>query len=264
VVEDEGPTPVLNVTAGRVPWEAAGPVVLRVASPEDVALTGEVPPERVLWIETTAELSASAWPTGAGLDVVLREPRDEAPLLYDLARLRHERPLRVTIEAVAGVAAAARVAIALQLPVRLVARQPAPAVVAELATVLDLYLHDPRSAQPVEFFHSALARRLHGAETTLWTALEHDPAVHRRVADDGRPDPAFPPPDADFVPAHLERLVAKDAACASCPFRESCAGWFKWPDPSYDCGAVVALLHQVDDAGAALHRDLADAREAWP
>jgi hypothetical protein len=254
----------VNVPAGRVPPHAAGPVILRVASPDEVACTGDVPAERVLWIETKAELAESAWPTGAGLDVVLGEPEQEAPRLYDLARMRHERPLRVTMEAVAGVATAARVAIALQMPVRLVVRQPSPAVVAELGAVLDGYLHDPRSAQPVEFFHSLLARRLHGAETTLWTALEYDPAVHRRVASDGRPDPAFPPHDAGFVAGHLERLVAAGAACPSCPFREPCAGWFKWPDPSYDCGAVIGLLQEVDDAAAALLRDLADAREACP
>jgi hypothetical protein len=263
-IQDEPTPPVLNLPAGQVSSHARGPVVLRVASCADVLLTGDTPPNRVLWIETSVELASSAWPTGAGLDVVLGDPQREAPLLYDLARLRHDRPLRVTIEAVPGVATASRVAIGLQFPVRLLARQPAPAVVAELATVLDLYLHDPQCKQPVEFFHSALARRVHDAQTTLWTALEHDPGVHRRVADDGRPDPTAPPHDTDFVAAHLAKLVDDGAACASCPFREPCAGWFKWPDPSYDCTAAVGLLRQVEDAAAALTRDLADAREACP
>jgi hypothetical protein len=254
---------VLNVPAGRVPRYVAGPLVLRVASPADVALVGDVPPERVLWIETTPALAASAWPTGAGLDVVLRDPEHQAPELYDLARLRHERPIRVTIEGVAGVAMAAHVAIGLQFPARLDVRQPPEPVVAELETVLDRYLHDPQSTQPVEFFHSLLARRLHGAETTLWTALERDPAVHRRAADDGRPDPASPPRDSGFVASHLEGLVAAGAACGSCPFRAPCAGYFKWPAPSYDCGAVIGLLRQVDEAAEALARDLADSREAW-
>ena len=111
--------------------------------------------------------------------------------------------------------------------------------------MLDGYLHDPHATAPVEFFHSALARRLHGTPLTLWTALERDPALHRRVADDGGPDPQAPPHDDRFVAAHLARLIAEGAECARCRFRELCAGYFKWPDSSYDCAPVVALLGQL-------------------
>jgi len=240
----------------------AGPLVLRVTGAEEVDLADAVAPERIAWIETTVALAACAWPTETGLDVVLTDPERDAPLLYDVARLQHERPLRVTIDGVPGVETAARVAMALQLPVRLRLQQPTEAVVAELAAVLEGYLHDPQATAPVEFFHSALSRRLHGTPLTLWTALERDPALHRQVADDGGPDPQAPPHDSGFVAAHLARLIAEDAECVRCRFQELCAGYFKWPDASYACAPVVALLGQVDEAANALERDLADAAEA--
>jgi len=249
------------VPAGWAPEYPVGPLVLRVTCAEEAALADAVPSERVAWIETTVALAAGEWPAEAGLDVVLADPARDAPLLYDIARLRHERPMRVTIEGVPGVATAARVAMALQLPVRLRLQQPTEATIAELAAVLEGYLHDPQATAPVEFFHSALARRLHGTPLTLWTALERDPAVHRRVADDGGPDPRAPPQDDGFVAAHLARLVADGAECARCRFRGLCAGYFKWPDSSYECAPVVGLLGQLDAAANVLERDLADSAD---
>ena len=239
----------------------ADPLVLRVTCAEEVDLVDAVAPERIAWIETTVALAAEEWPSETGLDVVLTDPARDTPLLYDVARLQHERPLRLTIECGPGVATAARIAMALQLPVRLQVQQPTEATIAELAAVLEGYLHDPRVTAPVEFFHSAIARRLHGTPLTLWTAFERDPALHRRVADDGGPDPQAPPHDDRFVAAHLARLIADGVECARCRFQDLCAGHFKWPDASYECAPVVALLGRVEEAASALERDLADAAE---
>jgi hypothetical protein len=239
----------------------ADPLVLRVTCAEEVDLVDAVAPERIAWIETTVALAAEEWPSETGLDVVLTDPARDTPLLYDVARLQHERPLRLTIECGPGVATAARIAMALQLPVRLQVQQPTEATIAELPAVLEGYLHDPRVTAPVEFFHSAIGRRLHGTPLTLWTAFERDPALHRRVADDGGPDPQAPPHDDRFVAAHLARLIADGVECARCRFQDLCAGHFKWPDASYECAPVVALLGRVEEAASALERDLADAAE---
>ena len=150
---------------------------------------------------------------------------------------------------------------ALQLPVRLRLQQPAEATIAELAAVLEGYLHDPQATAPVEFFHSALARRLHGTPLTLWTALERDPALHRRVADDGGSDPRAPPHDVGFVAAHLARLIAEGAACESCRFRNCAPATSNGPTRLTNCAPVVGLLGQLDEAARALERDLADAAE---
>lgn len=258
------PAPLLSVPVARAADHPEGPLVLRVARAADVPRVGEAPAERVVWVETTVDLAGSGWPPGVGLDLLVTDPERQAALLYGVAPLRHERPLRVTIAVEPGVAKAARVAMALHLPVRLDARQPTAGAVAELATVLEAYLHDPQATEPVEFFHSALAHGLHGLPTTLWQALERDPASSRRIADDGRPDPREPPPDEGFVAGHLARLVAAGADCAACRFRELCAGCFKWPDPAYDCGPVLGLLQTLAAAAARLAHDLEEAGRGQP
>lgn len=260
VAADDGrPVPIVSVPVAWAGTQPAGPLVLRVVRAGEVPRVGDVPAGRVVWVETTVDLAAAAWPPGVGLDVLLAEPEKEAAVLYAVAHLRPQRPLRVTIPVEPGVAKAARVAMALKLPVRLMARRPAPAAVAELTPVLEAYLHDPQATEPVEFFHSALARGLHGVPTTLWLALERDPAVHRSLAGDGADDPHEPPHDEGFVAAHVSRLVAAGAECGSCRFRDFCAGYFKWPDPAYDCRPVVGLLGQLEAAASRLARDLEEA-----
>ena len=266
IAPDDGrPSPIVNVPLAWAAAHPEGPLVLRVGhADDDVSRVGEVPPQRVVWVETTVALATSDWPPGVGLDLLVREPAKEAAALYDVARLRHERPLRVTIPVEPGVGKAARVAMALQLPVRLDARQPAAAAVAELAPVLESYLHDPQATEPVEFFHSALVHGVHGAPATLWSALERDPAFHRRMADDGTADPQEPPHEEGFVAAHVARLVAAGAACRPCRFRAFCAGYLKWPDAAYDCGPAIGLLEALETAATRLARDLDEAGSVRP
>ena len=262
--DDDRPSPILSVPLAWAAAHPGGPLVLRVGHADDVSRVGEVPPERVVWVETTVALAASDWPPGVGLDLLVTEPEKEAAMLYEVARLRQERPLRVTIPVGPGVGKAARVAMALQLPVRLDARQPTAAAVAELSPVLEAYLHDPQATEPVEFFHSALARGVHGVPATLWSALERDPAFHRRMAEDGAVDPRDPPHEEAFVAAHIARLVAEGAACGPCRFRAFCAGCLKWPDAAYDCGPAIGLLEKLETAAARLARDLDEAGSVGP
>ena len=63
--------------------------------------------------------------------------------------------------------------------------------------------------------------------------LEEDPKVFAR-------DEARRP--RDFVEKHLARLVEQGAECATCRWQKVCAGYFKWPDPAYDCAGVKQLL----------------------
>jgi hypothetical protein len=265
IAADDGrPVPILSVPVARAAAHPEGPLVVRVSSADEAARVGEVPPGQVVWVETTVELAGSGWPPGVGLDVLVTDPAQEAAALYAVARLRHERPLRVTIPVMPGVEKAARVAMALQLPVRLDARQPTAAAVAELGPVLEAYLHDPQATEPVEFFHSGLAHGVHGVPATLWSALERDPAFHQRVSDDGTADPHEPPHDEGFVAAHVSRLVAAGADCARCRVRGFCAGYFKWPEPEYDCGPVIGLLDELEAASGRLSRDLDEAGSVTP
>lgn len=259
------PAPVSNIPVWCAGTHPAGPLILRVSGRDDVQLAGAVAPERVVWVEIPLHLAEERWPAGMPLDVVVAEPQTEAPGLYALSRVRHDHPLRVTIHVVPGVTHAGHVAMALQLPVRLLPLQASADALAELHPLLDIYLHDARTVAPVEFFHSALAHWLHGDPTTLWQSLEQDPAFYQRFGK-GPEDPApnAPPRDPAFVAARLERLVAGGGECASCRFRRMCGGYFKWPDASYPCAPVLPLLASLEQAAAQVTRDLSEADAIGP
>lgn len=186
------------------------------------------------------------------LDVVLGDPLREFSALYRLVDVSRTRPVRVTIPATPGFLKALRLAAALQLPVRLLPAQPDEQTLAELMEALRFYLHDPMVEAPVEFFHSVLATFRDMGSGTLWTFLEQDPAVFARHDAAGRE--LLP---RDFVVTHLARLLQEGAECVSCPWREICAGYFKWPDPRYDCAGVKQLFATLHSAAGEITRDLA-------
>lgn len=243
----------------------AGPLVLRVSGRDDVPLAAAVVPERAVWVEIPLHFAGERWPPRMPLDIVVAEPRTEAPGLNALSRVRHDHPLRVTIPVVPGVARAGRVAMALQLPVRLLPAQPSAEALAGVDQVLDIYLHDARTVAPVQFFQSALAHWLHGDPTTLWQSLEQDPAYYPRFGP-GLEDPALnaPPRDPAFATRRLARLVEDGGECASCRFRDVCGGYFKWPDASYSCAPVLPLLARLEEAAAQVARDLSEADAIEP
>jgi hypothetical protein len=230
----------------------------------EVARVPEIDPSRVPWFEVPPPLVGQAWPDTAALDIVLDDPARQAAGLYDLVRVRAERPLRVTIAGRPGIGRAARIAMALQLPVRLMLRQPTPAVIAELHEVLDAYLHDSQTTAPVEFLQSLLASCLHREAPPIWFALEMDPAWFPRVGDAGEESDAWPPAEADFVARWFDTLVGSGAECATCRFGDWCRGFFKWPDPSYGCASVIELLARVEQSAVQLARDLDESRALEP
>ncbi len=186
------------------------------------------------------------------LDVVLSEPATEFSALYRLADVRIVRPVRVTIPARPGFLKALRLAASLQLPVRLLPGLPREEVVMELLKAADFYLHDPMVEAPVEFFQSLFTafRGLGGG--TLWTFLEQDPAAFSHFDASGHPLHA-----ADFVQTHQTRLLNEGAECTTCRWQPLCAGYFKWPDPAYDCAGVKRLYASLESAADEITRDLA-------
>ena len=254
------PQPEHNAPVEWALADSTGPVTVRATGVDDVAAVSRLDRRRLVSIEVPLHLAAAAWPEGVPLDVVLSEPAREAAHLYDLNPVARQRPVRVTVPGRAGLATAARIAMALQLPVRLLVVQPSPGLLAELHEVLDLYLHGPQTSAPVEFFQSALACALHGDAPPAWMALELDPDWFPRV--DDADVHAWPPQRAGFVREHLAQLVSAGSECATCPFREWCQGYFKWPDAGYDCGGVKELLARVGESAVQLARDLNDAPSA--
>jgi hypothetical protein len=193
------------------------------------------------------------------LDVVLRDPATEFSSLYRLADVRIVREVRVTIPVGPGLMKALRLAASLQLRVRLLPGQPTGETLAALGEAAEFYLHDPAVEAPIEFFHSLLAALREGAPVTLWEILEHDPGIYAPAEGDARA--SLP---ADFVTTHLASLLERGAECATCPWQNLCAGYFKWPDPTYSCTGIRQLLGRFETAAEEISRDLAACPEADP
>lgn len=160
------------------------------------------------------------------LDVVVAEPARDFSALYRLADVRLVRPVGVTLMARPGFLKALRLAASLQLPVRLLPGQPDAQGLAELEQALQFAMHDTRVEAPVEFFHSLLASFRGFDLGTLWDILQVDPA----------------PPQAE---------------CANCRYQGLCAGFFKNPDPAYNCDGVRQIFANIESISEEISRDLA-------
>ena len=185
-------------------------------------------------------------------DVILTDPATEFSGLYRLVDVRIVREVRVTMPAIPGFMKALRLAAALQLRVRLLPGQPSAEALAELTEAAHFYLHDPMVETPVEFFHSLLAAFRGMGDGTLWRFLEEDPADRSRG---DAVSHALHAPDS--VETHLARLLRDGAECATCRWQSVCAGYFKWPDPTYDCAGVKQLFATLEAAAEEIGHDLA-------
>jgi hypothetical protein len=261
-----------SVPVERAPAVAGGRVVLRAADPAAFAAAApHVPVETVAWVQLIGvpddPEAFDDWPEGVPVDVVLEDPANAYPALYRCATLIDRHPVRVTVPAVPGFAKAVKLAVSLHFAVKLRVGQPDPAVLEELSQVLDLYLHRATVDQPIEFFHSVLLATLYDASATLWQIQEDDPALFRFVTDAG--EEAWPgrltgaeagaATPASFVAEHRAALLAAGGECASCPHLAVCGGYFKWPDPTYGCDGVKALLGTLTAAAQELATDMAAA-----
>jgi len=170
-----------------------------------------------------------------------------------------------------GFLRALKVAVALRLPVRLLPGQPSPEVLIELTEAVNFYLRDPMVETPVEFFHSVLASMCGSGDGSLWMILEEDPALflHRGVDDGFKLPGGFTSPSSDlssttFVENWFRRLLEQNAECVTCPWQQICQGYFKWPDPAYDCGGVKQLFSTIETAAHEMTRELVDRDFADP
>ncbi len=250
--------PVLvSVDASLASRSSAEGVVIRMRSEADLACLKDLPSERVAWIEVPLELAHRTELDQYSVDVLLDDPKAQASLLYGLAGRRDPDLPRLSIPSAPGVADAAIIGMGLHFPIRIVPVQPVSEQVAEMSVVLERYLRDGRATRAIEPFHSALATLLHGDGATLWDAVEHNPVDYRREP----PHPGLESPDS--VEVRRDRLVQEGAECAGCSLLPWCVGWFKWPNPDYDCADVRALFGKVEQAADELRADLDEAVELF-
>jgi hypothetical protein len=217
---------------GAAPDNVAAIQTTALPDPDDV-LFADQPPDRPL-----------------ALDLLMCYPERDFPLLYALARLRERHPVRVSLELGEGFEKAFTLAAALGLHVKILVRQPSEELVGALERALDQYLRDPSVVEPVEFFNSVLLFYALDQPVTLWDVQEEG-GPWQSVSADGRVTPPAPyrgPGD----PAVGE----PNAECSICPFEPVCAGYFKHPDPGYDCSPIRRVFGSIAAAAGELQRDL--------
>ncbi len=258
----EEPEPAVSLAflrAGPAETYREGPYVVIVRTREEFAQWLAFPRPGVECLQVEGLLDdpevwalAAQGPAATPLDVVLDDPGRQFSALYRLADARIVRQVRVTMPAKPGFLKALRLAASLQLPVLLLPGQPDAEALAGLEEAARFYLHDPMVEAPVEFFHSVLAVFRGVGEGVLWTFLEQDPGEFVRRDDERQ---AVPP--ARFVETHVANPRAAGAECVHCQWRDVCAGYFKWPDPSYPCAGVKQLFALLKSAADEITGDLA-------
>jgi hypothetical protein len=197
------------------------------------------------------------------VDIVMRDPAREFPLLYKFSMLHDKHPVRVSIAVRSGFVKAVKLALALNFTVKLEVGQPDSALVQELAEVLDLYLHRANVMQPVEYFHSIFLSLYHQEPSSLWFIQEEDPAQFRFITDEGEEmvSQRFP---GDYLKEKAGAIAGKQAVarlnekseCDTCEFFAFCGGYFKWPDKGFSCEGVKTLFGTIKGAAAELRDDL--------
>lgn len=258
--EEPPPAALAYLTADLAEDYLDGYSVAIVRTREEFANCLREPPAGVEWLQVEGLIGdQDAWALAAQgsvdipIDVILDDPAAEFSALYRLVDVSQVRAVSVAIPAKPGMMKALRMAISLHLHVRILPGQPDADALAELEEAAQFYLHDPMVETPVEFFHSLLAAFRGLRAGTLWSFLEQDPAEFSHRDADGLPLRA-----PDFVANHLARSIESGGECSSCRFQERCAGYFKWPDPAYDCSRVKGILSTFETAAEEIGRELAE------
>jgi hypothetical protein len=208
------------------------------------------------------------WGTGLPIDVLVQRPAVEYPLLYNFSKLLDKHPVRISIPVENGFVKAVRLALALGFSVKLEVGQPDAALIAEMAAVLDLYLHRSEVSQPVEYFHSTFLSFFNRKQySNLWFVQEEDPEQFRFVTNEGveTVSPRFGEIDLGelklIVGAQWSGSRLNKTECDSCEFLETCGGYFKWPNKEFDCEGVKTLFSRLNLAAEELRNDLVSFQE---
>jgi hypothetical protein len=265
---------VYNIPARMVEQYRGRPVIVRSDQASDLA--ARVSEEYLKDLVCVQLLSLDGevddlihWGELAPVDIVMRDPA-EFPKLYRYSELLENHPVRVSIPVVPGCSKAVKLAVSLNFAVKLVvAQQPDQALIEELAQVLDLYLHRPNVAQPVEYFHSTFLGFYHGEGPTLWSVQEEDPTAIRYVTDEGAETISprlagitFGTDYGSVVADYQQALLAEKGECDGCEFWDNCGGYFKWPEKQYHCDGVKSLFRTLKEAAGELQRELKSFEES--
>lgn len=249
-------------------------VIVRSDNPNELVIyLSRANLENVLYAQLsslTAELDLDpllSWNCALPIDVLVRNPAAEYPLLYHFSRFLDKHPVRFSIPVKKGFAKAVRLALALGFSVKLEVGQPDVCLIAEMAEVLDLYLHRSEVSQPVEYFHSTFLSFFHQRQfPNLWFVQEEDPEHFRFITNEGveTVSPRFGEIDwkeLTLVPGAQTAPTLNKTECDGCEFFETCGGYFKWPNREFDCEGIKILFSRLNLAAEELRNDLVSFQE---
>jgi hypothetical protein len=204
------------------------------------------------------------WVDGMPIDLVIREPREDLPVLYRYAPLLSAHPLRVSVPLVAGFGSVVKLAASLNYAVKVEGGQPDESVCGELLRIAHYYLHRATVTEPIDFFHSLFLAFYKQDPMTLWAIQEEDPQLFRHIADSGEETMAGRLAGMAVDPgitSSMDRIGEGHAAgkngCDGCQFLANCRGYFKWPRKEYCCDGVKMIMSTLRDAADELRRDVA-------
>ena len=246
-------------------------VIVRSDNPNELVIyLSRANLENVLYAQLTSptvELDLDpllSWTCALPIDVLVRNPAAEYPLLYHFSRLLDKHPVRFTIPVKKGFVKAVRLALALGFSVKLEVGQPDASLIAEMAEVLDLYLHRSEVSQPVEYFHSTFLTFFnHQQSPNLWFVQEEDPEHFRFITNEGVETVSPRLGEIDWkdlqpilAPQRMESTLSEKTECDGCEFFETCGGYFKWPNREFDCEGIKILFSRLNLAAEELRNDL--------
>ena len=250
-------------------------VIVRSDNPNELVIyLSRANLENVLYAQLTSltvELDLDpllSWTCALPIDVLVRNPAAEYPLLYHFSRLLDKHPVRISIPVKKGFVKAVRLALALGFSVKLEVGQPDVCLIGEMAEVLDLYLHRSEVSQPVEYFHSTFLSFFHHRQSpNLWFVQEEDPEHFRFITNEGveTVSPRFGEIDLRelklIVGAQQTASTLNESECDGCEFFETCGGYFKWPNREFDCEGIKMLFSRLNLAAEELRNDLVSFQE---
>jgi len=259
---------VLNIPVEAVSHYVGQKVIVRAANAD--LLTEMLPRPDLDYLVAVQLLSLDSkpdrlenWGYSVPVELMLHNPSEEYALLYRFAKLLDQHPVRVSIPVVAGFGRAVRVAASLRFAVKLEIGQIEGIVVDELLQALDLYLHQSKLTQPIEFFHSTLEAFYHQQPTELWDIQWENPARVLYITDDRTVTVArrsgglvLTTDPAAFVDDLKTDSLASRGECLNCEYFDYCGSYFKWPHKYYDCADVKVVFKTIEDAAMELGRDV--------
>jgi hypothetical protein len=258
-----------NVPASRIESFSNGNLIVRSRQPAELERASvKVNKERLSAIQLMCPTS-DVEPllnvdTSVPLIIDFADDSEDLAVLYALSDLAREHPVSASVEVAPGFEKIVKVAVSLGFAVALEPHQPEGALVDEMESTLDYYLHNTTVDQPIEFFHSLLVAFYDKSLRSLWNIQYEDPSLDRYITDDGHEVisnrlSSIPVSGdaADFLDDLRLELLSEQGECSTCPFFVNCQGYFKFPDRSYSCSRIKGLLQTLKNAGHELRKEFA-------